>query len=343
MASGKTQSMLAAAAVVGRNVLQLMRRKTPSNMHGQVVLITGGSRGLGLALAEEFALQGARIVLTARDEQELEQARQRLADQGAQVLAFPCDMTQREQVQHLIDHATELCGRIDILVNNAGIIIAGPVLAQTLDDFEDSMNVIYWGPVYATLAVLPQMLERQRGSIVNISSIGGKVSIPHLIPYSCAKFALTAFSEGLHAELAREGIYVGTVAPGLMRTGSPVNALIKGKHHAEYTWFSTADSLPLLSMSAKRAAQLIVRATRKQRVEIVLTFPAKLLALLHGLFPQLTIRLLTIVNRFLPAAGEAEGFDRKTGRESETTLSQSFLTTLGRRATQTYNENATQS
>ncbi|HLG76419.1 MAG TPA: SDR family NAD(P)-dependent oxidoreductase, partial [Ktedonobacteraceae bacterium] len=169
------------------------------------------------------------------------------------------------------------------------------------------------------------------------------VSIPHLIPYSCAKFALTAFSEGLHTELAREGIYVGTIAPGLMRTGSQVNALIKGKHHAEYTWFSTADSLPLLSMSAKRAAQLIVRATRKQRVEIVLTFPAKLLALLHGLFPQLTIRVLTIVNRLLPSAGEAQGFDRKTGRESETALSQSFLTTLGRRATQTYNENATQS
>src|SRR5579883_3047193 len=158
MDSGNTQSILTAAAVIGRNVLQLVKRKAPSNMHGQVVLITGGSRGLGLALAEEFALQGARIVLTARDEQELEQARQQLADQGAQVLAFPCDMTQREQVQRLIDQATELCGRIDILVNNAGIIIAGPVLAQTLEDFEDSMNIIYWGPVYATLAVLPQML-----------------------------------------------------------------------------------------------------------------------------------------------------------------------------------------
>ena len=315
-------------------------RRKATDMHGQVVLITGSSRGLGLALAEEFALQGARLVLSAHDEQELEQARQKLADQGAEVLAIPCDMTQREQVQHLIEQATTHYGRVDMLVNNAGIITVGPFLAQTLNDFEDSMNVIFWGSVYATLSVLPQMLERKRGCIVNISSIGGKVSVPHLLPYSSAKFALTGFSEGLHAELAREGIRVVTVTPGLMRTGSSVNAFFKGKHHAEYTWFSIADSLPLLSTSAKKAAQLIVRATQRHSVEITLTFPAKMLALVHGTFPQLTINLLSIVNRFLPKVGQAEGFDRSTGKESETPLSQSFLTTLGQKAAQMYNEDA---
>jgi short-subunit dehydrogenase len=151
---------------------------------------------------------------------------------------------------------------------------------------------------------------------------------------------LTGFSEGLHAELAKEGIHVVTVTPGLMRTGSPVNALFKGKHHAEYIWFSTADSLPLLSISARQAAQQIVRATQNHRVEITLTFPAKLLAFFHGLFPQMTIKTLSVVNRLLPTAGQAEGFDRSTGRESETALSQSFLTTLGQRAAQDYNEDA---
>ena len=318
-------------------------RRKAVDMHGQVVLITGSSRGLGLALAEEFALQGSRVVVSARDEQELERARQQLADQGAEVLAIPCDMTQREQVQHLMEQATTHYGRVDILVNNAGIITVGPFLAQTLNDFEDSMNVLFWGPVYTTLAVLPQMLERKSGCIVNISSIGGKVSVPHLLPYSSAKFALTGFSEGLHAELAKEGISVVTVTPGLMRTGSPVNALFKGQHHAEYTWFSIADSLPLLSMSAKKAAQHIVRATQRRNVEVTLTFPAKMLALAHGTFPQLTINLLSIVNRFLPNAGQTEGFDRSTGKESETPLSQSFLTTLGQKAAQTYNEDTRES
>lgn len=310
------------------------------DMHGQVVLITGGSRGLGLALAEEYARHGARVVLSARDEQELEQARQQLAVQGAEVLAIPCDMTQREQVLQLVEQATAHYGRIDVLVNNAGIITVGPFLAQTLNDFEESMNVFFWGPVYATLAILPQMLERKRGCIVNISSIGGKVSVPHLLPYSSGKFALTGFSEGLRAELVKEGISVVTVIPGLMRTGSPVNAFFKGKHHAEYTWFSIADSLPVLSMSAKKAAQHIVKATQKRSVEVTLTLPAKMLTLLHGVFPQLTIKILSMVNRLLPKAGQAEGLDRSRGKESETPLSQSFLTTLGQKAAQTYNEDA---
>ncbi|GLV59258.1 ketoacyl reductase [Dictyobacter sp. S3.2.2.5] len=334
---GKPSTFKMVVGVV-RAFVTIARRKTPPDMHGQVVLITGGSRGLGLAMAEEFALQGARLVLAAQDEQELEEARRQLAEQGAPVLAIPCDMTNREQVQHLIDQATEHYGRIDILVNNAGITTVGPVLSQTLNDFEDSMNIIFWGAVYATLAVLPQMVERKQGCIVNISSIGGKVSVPHLLPYSSGKFALTGFSEGLHAELAKEGIQVVTVTPGLMRTGSPVNALFKGKHHAEYTWFSISDSLPFLSTSAKLAAQHIVHATQKRRVAVTLTIPAKMLAFFHGMFPQMTIRLLSIVNRLLPDAGAADGFDSTTGRESETRLSQSFLTTLGRKAAQDYNE-----
>ncbi|GAC1651992.1 MAG: SDR family oxidoreductase [Ktedonobacteraceae bacterium] len=344
MSSECTSNTLAPAAVAGSLFAswKFAQRKAV-DIHGQVVLITGSSRGLGLALAEEFALQGARLVLSARDEQELERARQQLAEQGAEVLAVSCDVTQREQVQHLIEQATMHYGQVDILVNNAGIITVGPFLAQTLNDFEESMNVLFWGPVYATLAVLPQMLERRRGCIVNISSIGGKVSIPHLLPYSSAKFALTGFSEGVHAELAKEGIRVVTVAPGLMRTGSPVNALFKGKHHAEYTWFSIADSLPILSISAKKAAQHIVRATQRRNVEITLTMPAKMLAFVHGTFPQMTIKILSIVNRFLPGAGQAEGYDRSTGKQSETPLSQSFLTTLGQRAAQTYNEDTSKS
>ncbi len=344
MSSERTKNSLTPVAIIKALFasLKFVQRKTV-DIHGQIVLITGSSRGLGLAIAEEFALQGARIVLCARDEHELEQARQQLATQGAEVLAISCDVTQREQIQHVVEQATEHYGRIDILVNNAGIITVGPFLAQTLNDFEDNMNVLFWGPVYATLAVLPQMLERKQGCIVNISSIGGKVSVPHLLPYSSGKFALTGFSEGLHAELAKEGISVVTVAPGLMRTGSPINAYFKGKHHAEYTWFSIADSLPLLSMSAKKAAQHIVRAAQRRNVEITLTLPAKMLTLLHGVFPQLTIKMLSIVNRLLPGTGQAEGFDRSTGKESETPLSQSFLTTLGQKAAQTYNEDAYES
>jgi short-subunit dehydrogenase len=159
--------------------------------------------------------------------------------------------------------------------------------------------------------------------------------MPHLLPYNSAKFAAVGFSEGLHAELAKEGIKVVTVVPGLMRTGSHVNAIFKGRHRQEYTWFSLGASTPVTAMSARRAARQIVRATRRGDAEIILSLQAQLLARLHGLFPGITTRVLGLVNRFLPAAGGA-GQERRRGRESETAVSRSFLTALGRRAVQTY-------
>ena len=208
------------------------------DLRDRVVLITGGSRGIGLAMAEEFARHDAKLVLCARGEQELARAEQILRPQGADVLTIPCDITDTEQVQRLVDQITEHYGQIDILVNNAGIISAGPIQTLTRRDFEESMNVIFWGMYNVTMAVLPQMLARKSGQITNITSIGGKVSVPHLLSYSSAKFAAVGFSEGLRAELARQGIKVTTVAPGLMRTGSALNTTMKGnKHREEYTAF----------------------------------------------------------------------------------------------------------
>ena len=188
--------------LAGRSAYKHLRNWRAQELYGQTVLITGGSRGLGLALAEEFARQGCNIVICAREEDELVRARQHF-------------------------------GRIDVLVNNAGIISVGPLLSQKLEDFQEAMDVMFWGIVHPTLAVLPQMLQDGHGRIVNITSIGGKVSVPHLIPYGCAKFAAVGFSEGLHAEVKRFGVNVTTVVPGLMRTGSHLNAFFKGKHESE--------------------------------------------------------------------------------------------------------------
>ncbi|HVV47434.1 MAG TPA: SDR family oxidoreductase, partial [Bryobacteraceae bacterium] len=191
---------------------------------GKIVLITGGSRGLGLAMAREFGSHGATVAICARDEAELKAAQADLARRGVRAHAFPCDISNRDQVFRMIAEATGQLGRIDILVNNAGILKVGPFSQMDVADFEDAMKVMFWGPLYATLAVLPAMRARGEGGIVNITSIGGKVSMPHLLPYSCAKFAAVALSEGLRAELAPSGIRVTTIAPGLLRTGSHLRA-----------------------------------------------------------------------------------------------------------------------
>ena len=293
-------------ALVGRGVLS---RARAADLHGQVAVVTGGSRGLGLLLAREFARQGCRVVICARDEAELERAREYVEREaaGAEVLTVVCDVSDRGQVERLIDTATARFGQVDILVNNAGIITVGPIQHMTLNDFENSLDIIYWGTVYTTLAVLPAMLERGAGRIVNIGSVGGKVSVPHLLPYSAAKFAAVGFSEGLRAELAGTGVTVTTIAPGLMRTGSTLNAFFAGRQEGEFAWFAAGDSLAFASMDAERAARQIVAAARRGQAEKILSLPALLISLFHGVFPGTTSNLFGLVNRLILPKPGGEG------------------------------------
>jgi NAD(P)-dependent dehydrogenase (short-subunit alcohol dehydrogenase family) len=334
----KEALMLAAAGAGGLLAGRaLSRRLFGYSFRGKVVLITGGSRGLGLVMAREFAQEGARIAICARRPDELDAARADLKGRGAEVLAIPCDVTERAQVNEMVNVVRDRFGRIDVLVNNAGVIQVGPLEVMTVEDYEEAMKTHFWGPLYTTLAVLPEMRKRRAGRIVNITSIGGKISIPHLVPYSASKFALVGLSEGMRAELLKTGVVVTTVCPGLMRTGSPRNALFKGKHRAEYAWFSISDSLPVSSMSAVRAARQIITATRRGDAEVTLSIQAQLAARFHGLFPAATADLLAIVNRLLPEAGGI-GRARAKGKDSQSQLAPSVLTALSERAAEKNNE-----
>ncbi len=315
----------------------LKRRHPEYDLYEKVVLITGGSRGLGLVLARTFLQEGARLAICARDELELERARKELSATGSQILSVPCDLRDPSQVQRMVDTVREHFGTIDILVNNAGIISVGPLESMTLLDFREAIESNYLSALNTVLAVLPTMRNAQQGRIVNIASIGGKVSVPHLLPYSASKFALVGFSEGLRAELKKEGILVTTVCPGLMRTGSPRNATFKGQHRAEYAWFSISDSLPLLSISAENAARQIVRACQQGTAQIVLSVPAKMAVFLHELFPNLTAEAMALVSRILPAPGGI-GTGEARGKDSESALSSSWLTSLSQEAAERNNQ-----
>jgi short-subunit dehydrogenase len=313
------------------------------DLRGRVVLITGGSRGLGFAMAQEVSRLGGRIVICARDERELQIAREHLERSGAEVLAVTCDVTDRDAVLNMINQANARFGRIDVLINNAGVIQVGPIQSQTVVDFQEAMDVMFWGVVYPTLAVLPQMIARRDGRIANITSFGGKVAVPHLTPYVAAKFAAVGFSEAMRAELSRENVKVTTVVPGLMRTGSHLNAHFKGDHSAEFTWFAFGAATPGVSMHARRAARKIINAVRRGRAEIILTPHAKLAVMFHGLFPGLTSDILGIINRGLPSVPMGTGQDRHTGKESENAVTRSVLTEFGRRAAREFNQFAEQS
>jgi NAD(P)-dependent dehydrogenase (short-subunit alcohol dehydrogenase family) len=337
---GKEKNALMLAAVGAGALLAAraaFRRWQEYGLRGKTVLITGGSRGLGLVMAREFAREGANVALCARDREELERARENLAEQGARVLAFPCDVTDRSQVRELVEVVTGHFGRIDVLVNNAGVIQVGPIEEMTLEDYEQALNIHFWGPLYLMLAVLPQMRERREGRIVNISSIGGKIGVPHLVPYSASKFALAGLSEGVRAEVAKDGIVVTTVYPGLMRTGSPRNASFKGQHRAEYAWFAISDALPVTSIQAERAARQIVSACKRGEAELIITTQAVAAVKFHQLFPEASADLLALVNRLLPGPGGI-GRKRAKGKDSESALAPSILTALNDRAAVRNNE-----
>ncbi|HEV2843453.1 MAG TPA: SDR family oxidoreductase [Thermoanaerobaculia bacterium] len=335
--AGPAAALLAGAGVIA--AARAVRRRSPIGFRDRVVVITGGSRGLGLLMARELAAEGARLAILARDPSELDFARRELAALGGQrVLALPCDVRDRDEVQWAIDAVAERFGRLDVVFNNAGVIQVGPLEHMTLEDFEEAMRVHFWGPLYAINAALPHLRKRGGGRIVNISSFGGRVAVPHLVPYCASKFALVGLSDGLRSELAKEEIYVTTVCPGLMRTGSHVNALFKGKREEEFTWFALGDSTPLTSMAARRAARRILDACRYGQPALILTPQAKVGVAVANLAPNLTARLQELADRMLPGPAGEDGREAKPGWQSSSRWAPSVLTRLSDEAAVENNE-----
>jgi short-subunit dehydrogenase len=327
----ENKNSLLIGAAVGIGALSafaaLKKSRRRFELKNKVVLITGGSRGLGLVLAREFAAEGARLAICARDGAELAAAKEDLEARGAEVFEAICDVTNQDEINHLIADLVMRFGRIDVLVNNAGVIQVGPLSVQTEQDFEDAMNIHFWAPYRMMQAVLPFMRGAGAGRIVNIASIGGKIAVPHLAPYCASKFALVGLSNALHVELAKENIYVTTVCPGLMRTGSHVNAYFKGQNEKEYALFSISNALPVSSVSAESAARQIVAATKNGDAEIIISPQAKFAAKMNALFPEMTADILSLVNQLLPSAGGI-GTAKVRGKESESWLAPSILTAL---------------
>src|SRR5262245_25137592 len=195
--------MLTGAALVGgtyaalRVALATIRRY---DFRNRLVVITGGSRGLGLIMARQLASEGAALVLCARGAGELDAAANELRNQASFVATYAYDLSQPDEIELLFNRIRRAVGSVDVLIKHAGVIQVGPVETMTRADFEQAMAVHFWAPLLCTERVLPDMRRRGEGRIVNISSIGGQLGVPHLVPYCASKFALNGLSQGLRAE-----------------------------------------------------------------------------------------------------------------------------------------------
>jgi NAD(P)-dependent dehydrogenase (short-subunit alcohol dehydrogenase family) len=323
-------------------VRAFVRRRRMLDLRDRVVLITGGSRGLGLELARCFAHEGARVVLVARNEEALRRAAAEIAELAPErpaPLALSCDITDSTAVAHAVERTLRERGRIDVLVNNAGVIQVGPARHMRRGDYERALATHFWGPLYLMDAVIPILRANGGGRIVNVSSIGGKLAVPHLVPYSASKHALVGLSDGLRSELAHDGIYVTTVCPGLMRTGSHRNVELRGQHEAELTRFVLAASVPGLSMNARRAARRIVKACRRGDRQVTLGLPGRLAVVANALAPELCADLAAGLERLvLPRPSAGGGMRSRTGWQTRSRWVPSFLTRAVDRAALRNNE-----
>jgi short-subunit dehydrogenase len=280
-----------------------------------VALITGGSRGLGLEIAKQLCARGAKVSLLARDPDELARAKNNLDRFGTEVLTVQCDLLESAQIQSAVQQTLQHFRKIDILINNAGIIEVGPVAHMQLKDFDRAVRIHFWAPFVLQFLIVPHMRAKGGGRIVNVSSIGGRVAVPHMVPYSASKFALEGFSDSIRAELALDKIYVTTVTPGMMRTGSHVHATFKGDHAAEYRWFDWSRKIPFASISAERAARKIVNACAGGKPVLVMPFTARLIIAANAVFPNLMARAMTMLNRSLPPRVSQSGNEARSGSE----------------------------
>lgn len=290
----------------------------PEPIAGLSAVVTGGSRGLGLLIAAELLSHGCAVTIAARDAEELDRAAALLHNRhdGARVRTAVCDVRNTDEVTGLLDGAAAAFGGVDIVIANAGVIQVGPASTVGEDGFRDAMDTIFGGALHTSLAALPHLRRSPSGGrLALIGSVGGLFAVPHLVPYSCAKSAVAALAEGLHAEEGGRGVSVTAVHPGLMRTGSHLHAEFGGRQEQEFAWFSALAGTPVVSMDAGRAAARIVRGVRRRRPRIVLTPAAKAADVFHGLAPVTTTRLSGALARALPDPKDGSSTDGSPRRK----------------------------
>jgi NAD(P)-dependent dehydrogenase (short-subunit alcohol dehydrogenase family) len=316
---------------------------------GGVAVVMGASRGLGLLVSQDLLRRGFIVYGCARDEDELQGAARLLAAAvpGSQFVARVCDVREEAAVLAVVEEVVDTHGRLDVALHVAGVIQVGHADTVTLGHYHEAVDTMLWGPVHLALASVPHMRDAGHGRIGIVSSVGGLVAVPRLVPYSVAKFGAVGLAEGLYAELSGTGVTVTAVTPGLMRTGGHTHARFVDDAVSDYAWFAPLASLPGLSISAERAARRIVSGVLSGRPTVELTPLTIIGRRVHGLAPATTVRVMGLMGRLLPGpsgrapdpmAGTAPGVDGSTARARLSSRVVDGLTVLGDRAARRTNE-----
>jgi dehydrogenase/reductase SDR family member 7B len=248
-------------------------------MQDKAVIITGGSSGIGKALAEKFGRHGAKILITGRNKSALIETEEQLKNKGIIIHSFQGDVSIEDDNKRMAEEALRLFGKIDVLVNNAGITMRALFEEVDMQVIRKTMDVNFFGVLYATKYCLPEIIKT-KGSVIGISSIAGYRGLPGRTGYSASKFALQGFLEVLRSEMHKKGVHVLTACPGFTNTNIRKNSLLKdGSLQGD----TPRDEHSM--MSAEEVARYIYKATVARKKILVLTTQGKVTVLLNKWFP----------------------------------------------------------
>jgi short-subunit dehydrogenase len=255
-------------------------------MKDKVVIITGGTSGIGKACAFAFGAAGAKVVISGRDEQKLQETSRDLASKGIIHLAVKSDVGQQTEAEKLVQAAVQQFGRLDILINNAGISMRALFQDLELDVIKQVMDINFYGTVYVTKYALPYILN-SKGSIIGISSIAGYRGLPGRTGYSASKFAMQGFLEALRTEVMHQGVHVMVACPGFTASNIRNTAL-----NAQGAIQRESPRAEEKMMSAEEVAIRILNATRRRQREVIMTTQGKVTVFLNKWLPGLTDKLV---------------------------------------------------
>jgi short-subunit dehydrogenase len=248
-------------------------------LSGKIVVVTGGSMGIGEAIAKIFADGGASVVLLSRDAERAEAARGRIGH-IERTLALACDVRNREEIDRVVGLTLHHFQRIDVWINNAGHGILDSVANVDMAKCRETFETNFFGTVEAMQAVIPVMKQQGSGAIINVSSVAGHIPLPFHAVYSATKYAMNAIGKGARIELKSSGINVLTVCPGYVRTDFGANAA-KGKEQKQVR------PARIRGITAERVAKAVLRGYLKQEREVVVPWTMHPMIKLYQLFPGL--------------------------------------------------------
>jgi len=248
-------------------------------MKDKVVIITGGSSGIGRACAEVFGRKGSKIVVTGRNKQNLNETHKYLSDLGIAIHTVVTDVSRKEDNEFVVQETINTFGTIDILINNAGISMRALFEDMDVEVLEKVMDINFYGAVYATKAALPYIIKN-KGSIIGISSIAGYRGLPARTGYSASKFAMQGFLEALRTELLKKGVHILVACPGFTSSNIRNTALSKDGTAQGDSPLDEGKIMPAITV-----AEEIYRATVKRQRDLVLTSQGKLTVFMNKWFP----------------------------------------------------------